>query len=347
MTQIKKSKNRRNHPQAIRAFQIALRGEPEDQVSWLRLGEAYSNDGRHGAALKALAWARELNPDDWMCAYLIGDVQQNMGHYEDAITTFHSILSERPSEVGVLSSLAEAYLNRGRAELSRKLQARAEHSFLSCIRVCLQAIQESPGFRAVLWKTMADAIFSLSIRSTYSHEEDTIEILAAIAALLPENSDHLSAFMSPPSLQNVSTLNGTKVLEIAVAAYSYRLSLGPSESVAADGSLWFDLGIALHLWATKSSSGENGESATAKAVTCFNQAVREDAGNIIYWIAIGNIHFLSHAKTAQHAYIKALEIEPKVCIIVNLWQILLDHLLITRAECCRVDESRTSLPLLH
>jgi superkiller protein 3 len=315
-----KSKNRRNYPSAIRGFQIALRGEPEDQLLWLRLGEAYNKDGRHGAALKALARAHELNPDDWMCAYHIGDVQRHMGHFEDAIAAFESILKERPFEVGVSLSLGEAHLNLGRTELLEKFNARAEHSFVSCIRVCVQTIQASPGFRNLFWKTMADAIFSLSSKSILSDEEGVRKILADVTSLLPAASDHLSAFMSPPPLSppplhNGSTLDGIKVLEIATAAYSYRMSLGSSESVATGGSAWFDLGVALHLWATKSTDREDGASARAKAVSCFSHALREDPGNVIYWIAMGDVHFLSHARTAQHAYVKALEIESKVRVI--------------------------------
>jgi superkiller protein 3 len=244
-----------------------------------------------------------------------------MGHFEDAIAAFELILKNRPSEVGVLLSLGEAYLNLGRTELSENFQARAEYSFLSCIRVCLQTIRESPGFRNLLWKTMADAIFSLSSKSMFSNE-DVRKTLAVVTSLLPVKSDHLSAFMSLPSLQNESNLDGTKVLEIAAFAYSYRMLLGSSESVATGGSAWFDLGVALHLWATKSASSENGESARAKAVTCFNQALREDMGNVTYWIAIGDVHFLSHPKSAQHAYIKALEIESKVGVVVISWQSL-------------------------
>ena len=251
-----------------------------------------------------------------MCAYLIGDVQQQMGHFEDAIAAFELILKDRPSEIGVLLSLGEAYLKLGRTELLENFQARAEHSFMSCIRVCLRTIQESSGFRSVLWKTMADAIFSLSHRSMFTDEEDVRDALGNVTSLLPAKLDPLSDFMPLPSMQNEITLTGIKTLEIATAAYSYRVSLYSSESVASDGSAWFDLGIALHLWATKSSGSENGERARATAVTCFNQALRKDPMNVMYWIAMGDVHFLSHAKTAQHAYIKALEINSKVRVVV-------------------------------
>jgi superkiller protein 3 len=261
--------------------------------------------------------AQALCPDDWMCAYLIGKVQQQMGHFEDAIAAFELILEKLPSEVGVRLSLGEAYLSMGRKELSENFQTRAEHSLVSCIRVCLQTIQGSPGFRSLLWKTMADAVFSLSARRMFGDEENVRSVLATVTSLLPAQSDHLSALMLPPSLNDENTLNGIKIIEIAVAAYSYRLSLCSSESVASKGSAWFDLGVSLQSWTAKSPTGQSVERARVKAVSCFNQALREDPGNVVHWVAIGDVHFLSHAKVAQHAYVKALEIESKVYVVVT------------------------------
>src|ERR1700728_4416313 len=98
---------RKNYSQAIQALQIALRADTDDQIAWLRLGEAYSRGGRHAAAMKALVRARELDPDDWMCSFFIGEVQRQMGQYQEAVDSFQSILVTRPLETGVMMSLAQ------------------------------------------------------------------------------------------------------------------------------------------------------------------------------------------------------------------------------------------------
>ena len=49
--------NRRNVPSAIQAFQVALCADPDDQLSWVRLGETYSKAGR-ASAFKALHHAQ-------------------------------------------------------------------------------------------------------------------------------------------------------------------------------------------------------------------------------------------------------------------------------------------------
>ncbi|KAG2128352.1 uncharacterized protein EDB93DRAFT_1268447 [Suillus bovinus] len=55
---------RRNYAESIKAFQVALRADVDDQLPWLRLGEACSKAGRGVAALRTLGRAHELRPDD-------------------------------------------------------------------------------------------------------------------------------------------------------------------------------------------------------------------------------------------------------------------------------------------
>jgi superkiller protein 3 len=59
-------------------------------------------------------------------------------------------------------------------------------------------------------------------------------------------------------------------------------------------------------------SKEDQERAEKQAVACLTKALREDPGNDTYWNALGSMNFVGQPKTAQHAYIKALEIDNKV-----------------------------------
>ncbi|KAJ7647495.1 superkiller protein 3 [Roridomyces roridus] len=305
---------RANYAPAIQALQITLRAEPDDQVSWLRLGEAYSRAGRHAAALKALARAQELDPDDWMCSFFLGDVQRQIGQFQEAVDAFQIILEQRPSEVGVLVSLGQTYLDLGKAEFVDGFTARAEQSFITAVRIALQTMGGSAGFRSVSWKTAADAIFFLSRRSTCIDEDAVRSLFVDVMALLsPEPSKRLAGLVSTVFDEN-SSVNGLKALEIAAIAYDYRITLGSSEGLAR-GSAWYDLGMSLQCLTTKRDSDEIRQQLVAKAGECFTEAVREDPGNELYWLALGDVNFLSRAKTAQHAYIKALEIDSKNALI--------------------------------
>jgi superkiller protein 3 len=262
--------------------------------------------------MKALGRAHELLPDDWMCYYLIGEVNRQIGHLQEAIDSFESILADRPSDIVVLMSLGQSYLALGHAEVSDGFLARAEQSFVTSICVALKMIKECPGYRHMAWKTIADAAFSLSIRFSFINTELVNPVLLEVTSLLyAEFGDHLSDIMSLYSLQGNPSLNGIQSLEISIAAYDYRISLGFSEDMAS-GSAWFDLGIALCSWAAKIPTSEKKHRAENKAIECLTTAIRANPGIDTYWNTLGNANFSRCSKIAQHAYIKALEIDPKV-----------------------------------
>ena len=262
--------------------------------------------------MKALGRARELLPDDWMCSYFIGEVQQQVGQYQEAINTFESILVHRPSEVGVLMALGQTHLDLGRSEISTGFPTRAEQSFVASICTALQAINDNPGFRAVAWKVVADAVFHLSSCPCFKAEEKELVELSEVTSLVSgELSDRLSGILTSSDLQNVSSFNELKVLEIAIAAYDYRISLSSSESLS-NGSAWYDLGVALNCWSKKTRNPEGRLKADQEAISCLKEALLQDAGTDLYWNALGNINFEDKPKVAQHAYIKALEIDSKV-----------------------------------
>ncbi|EGN99549.1 hypothetical protein SERLA73DRAFT_159810 [Serpula lacrymans var. lacrymans S7.3] len=304
---------RRNYSAAIQAFQVALRAIPDDQLSWVRLGEAYSKAGRHAAALRALIHARELREDDWICTYLIGEVQRQTAQFQDALLSFQSILDERPSEIVVLMAVAQTHLDLGREERTTGFLSRAEESFVACIWVALRAVEESSGYRSVAWKTAADAIFSLSKHTSFTDVESVRDVLnEVLLSVKPHTSSRLTGILVPASIELDVPLNGLRALEVAIAAYDYRLSLGSTEGAAA-GSSWFDLGIALNCWSVHCPS-EAQEKVTVQANTCLMQALQEEPANPTYWNTLGALNFIAKPKTAQHAYIKSLEIDSKSVI---------------------------------
>ncbi|KAI8969575.1 TPR-like protein [Trametes punicea] len=302
---------RRNYPAAIEAFQIALRTDVDDHMSWLRLGEAYSKAGRYAAALKALERARELDPEEWVASYFIGEVQRQMGAYEEAIRAFQSILATRPQELGVLHSLGQSYLDLGRFELSAGFSARAETSFLSAVRVTLDLLDASSGFRRVAWKTIADALFHLSGFVGISEDDLAREVLARVIPLVTDHpskglTDILSCPLSIEDSNNLSLL----ALEVALAAYDYRLTLGAIND-AAKGAAFYDLGSALLTFARRTLDQAKRDRAQQHAIAQFKDAIRLEPGNDAFWLALGNATFLSQPGVCQHSYIRALEVDSK------------------------------------
>ncbi|KAK0197963.1 superkiller protein 3 [Armillaria mellea] len=303
---------RRKYDLAIHAYQVALRAEPEDQVCWLRLGEAYSRSGRHAAALKALSRAQELNPDDWMTLYFIGDVHRQTGQFQAAIDIFTEILQERPGEIGVSVLLGQTYVDLGRSELSGGYVARAETSFLTSLHVALTAIEKTSGFGGVMWKIAADAMFLLSTRSAFVDESAARHALEAVfPSLSTHSSDRLAGFDINIQLSDTPTpLTGTIMLQNAIVAYDLRVSVASSDPQAI-GSAWFDLGMALGAYASRLKDEGKSKDVEKKRIEFLGSALRQCPLNEEYWTALGNAYFLTQPKSAQHAYIRALEIDSK------------------------------------
>ncbi|EIW82901.1 TPR-like protein, partial [Coniophora puteana RWD-64-598 SS2] len=322
---------RRRYSQAVQALQVALRVDANDQLSWVRLGEAYSRAGKHVAALKALSRAQELDPADWVCTFFIGEVQREMGLFPEALASLQKILDTRPAELGALIALAQTQLDQSRQELVRGFSHRAEDTLVACIRTSLSAVQAgaSAGHRAVSWKIVADALFLLAQSSPVSFIEVTQvrDILSKVTTIVGPNthtSPRLSAIFSLSTLPDGAELAGRHALEVAIASYDYRVMLGSADE-AAIGSSLYDLAIALYTW-TYSLPTDNRDNVSGMAASILVQALRRNPIDATYWIAFGNINFVTKPKSSQHAYVKAIEVEGKnVVAWTNLGLLYLYH----------------------
>lgn len=302
--------HRQNYPAAIQAFQIALRAEPDDQSLWLRLGESYGKAGRLAAAVKALGRASALDSGDWGCSYLIGDIERRMGHFQNAINIFKSILDSHPSEVGVLFSLSQTHLDLGQMESSSGFPLRSEDSITAAIQIALAMIKGSFGFRSVAWKVITDAAFLLSDSSGFVDEGSVRLLFQDANNLFLDGCSQLAGFMNKRNLQDDLPLSGAAALEVAIFASASRLSIGASDQLSR-GSAWYDLGISLYSWTICSRHAADALRIQARAIECLTSALQEDPENEVYWNSFGSAQFLLRPIIAQHAYIKALDINPK------------------------------------
>jgi superkiller protein 3 len=300
-------------PSAIQAFQVALRADPEDQPAWVRLGESYTKAGRHAAAFKALHRAEELRPEDWMCAFLIGDVHRQTGRFQDAIESFHSVLQVQPNEPGVLTSLARTHIDLGLSELSTGFISRAQESFMAALRISFQFLDTNTSFHSFVWKIVADAIYNLSRLSFFTDDTAIRSVLSrACGYLTSDSDDRLAGSVTIPIKLPDDRLMGTDALKVAVAAYSHRISLGLL-GAAATGSAWFDFGLSLFNLARRIfQEGEQRDKALKQALASIKEAISAQPGEDNYWRALGDMSLVSQPKEAQHAYIRALEINSKV-----------------------------------
>ncbi|KAJ9476702.1 Superkiller protein 3 [Pseudozyma hubeiensis] len=348
---------------AILAFQIALRAEPDDQVSWQRLGQAYALAGRHVAALKCFAKCLELveanddpQDDGWQAQYSIGDVHLELGNFSTAVETFSSILDKHPQELGVRVALSNAFLLSSRQELATGYVERAEISANSAIREATQALLHHDKHLRSAWKVIADAVFHLS---KFGRLRQAASLLTADGGgeLTPilKLAEELDTDAKLPSISVVThkklslsaenlELSPFRLLQISVYLFKLRVVLNASDDKVA-GSAWADLATALYcvsramllpsshcfLIAPASTSivdlaESQSAQARLQAIGSIKQALRHEPGQEAYWLLLGNLTFHSSVKLAQHCFVRAIENAPKSPIgWTNLGLLYLHH----------------------
>ncbi|GAA5985800.1 hypothetical protein JCM11641_006210 [Rhodosporidiobolus odoratus] len=307
--------NSKKYPQAITAFQAALRGSPDDLSTWLKLGTAYRQSGKHIAALKVFVKALDLDPTSWFAKYAIADVQREIGLVEPAIKTLKEILADRPDELGVKVVLAETSLAKGLDEQRRGFVVRAEESLTEALREATAIVQGGTATR-VAWKIAAETLVGLGKIPESEHADQWTPFVETLLGHLAEQGvDGKIAGMTTvtvATMQKVKDDASAYVLAVAVSVLAFKMRvLLETQNEAAIGSAWFDLGVAIsnfrpHL-SSFSSSGVDSEQALQQAIKCLKYALHKEPLNSTFWNALGVLSFDLSPRLAQHCFIRSVE----------------------------------------
>lgn len=285
----------------------------DDFQTWLRLGEAYAHAGRHVAAIKAVERALALSPDNWTCIYVKGDILRQVHQFDQAIEAFEAVLTARPDDPAVRIALAGTYLDLGYTQQATGYIPRAEGSFRMAIDLAVAVVNNSPGFRSSAWKTIGDAAFALSRRTSF-HDPESIK--SSFLDLLPLFStpadDTVSAVRATLSDQiSQDSVTGNTALFLAHASFQTRALIieADAQTIA---TAEFDVAVASKGLETVVDEGARAILST-QALGHVKNAVRADPMNPAYWNALGVLQFTTDIKISQHSFIMAIEADNKVC----------------------------------
>ena len=261
------------------------------------------------AALKAFQQALELSPDNWLCLYYIGDVHSQLASYDLAVETFERVLKLQVDEPGVLAAVAQTSLAMGRAQAAGGFRERSRVAYRVAITSATTVLRTGR-HRPWGWKIIGDASFELaSVEASENSDEESAAVLQTALELLVEvDSDRRSTIAN---IQANELLQAPRIqtLKVAIVAYAYRSHLLKNEPRVADSAL-YDLACALHVLALSDVSSK--EVATKAAIISLRLALERDAGDERIWNALGVVSASESTQLAQHAFIVALELEPKV-----------------------------------
>ena len=266
-----------------------------------------------------------------------------LGVFEEAITAFQEVLpstfaahgdmdsNRNAGTIGVTAALAEAYLAVGREDLAMGYKLRSRASYLNALDMAYRIL--SAGQHALWsWKIIGDAAFELAAREVTPEESrETFRLLEPILTYLVEaDGDRKSHVEGVGHAANIlqASADSASTLRTAVAAYAYRAFLCQNERRSKD-SAHYDLASALLALAQRSKRATffaekreaNGNSSIdgmyqaciREAMSAVRAGLERDAGNERLWNALGVLAAEGDGNgMAQHAFVVALEIYPKV-----------------------------------
>ena len=113
-------------PDAIAAFQQAIKLKPDWPMTWYELGVVYNNSKRHDDGITALRQAVKLEPDYAQAWFVLGSTCTLYGRADDAIAAFRQAIKLKPDAAGAWRGLSVAYLVAGREAEARDAEDRAK-----------------------------------------------------------------------------------------------------------------------------------------------------------------------------------------------------------------------------
>lgn len=301
--------------EAAQSFQVALRVDNDDSALWIRLGEAYSRSGRHVAAIKSLSQGIELDPQNWLAHFHLGNIHRELASFGPAISAYRRAAELLPNQPGISLALALTLLDRGREERTMGFHARACESYIDCLDALKPTIADA-SCKHTSWKLVAETCLHLSdVACTAKDFKDSLAVIRpAMEHLISSDDAGASTIAKVASPQGV--LDGSPdcitIAKASVCAYAWRAHLLRFDNRVAEPPL-FDLASALHhLKGLVSQDDSSRAPATRAALLLIRKALDSDPASATLWHAFGILAKDDSAQLAQHAFVVSLELEPRV-----------------------------------
>ncbi|KAM3588689.1 Superkiller protein 3 [Umbelopsis sp. WA50703] len=315
---------------AIPSFQNALRSDARDVPCWEGLAESYLKEGRYIAASKAFARARQLAPNNIYTSYQSALVKQKIGSFGEAIDEYLQTLAlaEDQNEspyIPALKGLADTYLLQGRDNFQQGFYGRAAECYNSVINACLVAIEHS-SFEC-FWETVGRALCQYQTVLSYAHIFAYAEIHKLMALLTPSPNELLK-LPSDSCADLVADFTNLDVTEdfslprkecadvlLSCASLAYKQAIYLASQKGSHGKhYWHNLALIYYWYWQNNRSESSNDDQFKMALRCMKLAMKYDDDTPAFWNTLGVIVLEHDAKISQHAFIRAMELDPRSAV---------------------------------
>ncbi|KAL7619519.1 Superkiller protein 3 [Parahypoxylon ruwenzoriense] len=318
--------NKQDYAKAIVSFQQALRIAPEDYHSWVGLGESYHNSGRYIAATKAIQNAQRLEEgadnkklgDTWFTKYMLANVKRELGEFDEAISLYHEVISNRPEEEGVAIAMMQTMVESAFDCVEKGFFGKSVElasGTLSFALTVLSNVANTFNF----WKAVGDSCSIFSSIQSHTHDFPTEKI----RKLLDLGAEGESAYSTLKDVDGVGKevifaegifpddeqlgVDLTRSLHATILAHKRAIYVSTNDTHA-QSVAYYNLGWAenkAHLCLPSELRLQSSRYQKA-AVRCFKRAIELEAGNPEFWNSLGVVTSEINPSVAQHAFVRSL-----------------------------------------
>ncbi|KAI0381447.1 tetratricopeptide [Hypomontagnella monticulosa] len=323
--------NKQDYAKAIVSFQQALRIAPEDYHSWVGLGESYHNSGRYIAATKAILNAQKLEEgmdqdklgDTWFTKYMLANVRRELGEFDEAISLYRTVISDRPQEEGVAIALMQTMVENAMDCVEKGIFGKSVELATDALSFAL-TVPTNVANTFNFWKAIGDSCSIFS--SVQSHVHDFP--ISDLQQLLRLGGKNKSAYSVLGDIDGVGDevifaegifpdderlgVDLTRILHATILAHK-RAIYESANDTHAQAVAYYNLGWAenrAHLCLPPQLRIQSSRYQKA-AVRCFKRAIELEAGNPEFWNSLGVVTGEINPSVAQHAFVRSLFINER------------------------------------
>lgn len=287
---------------AALSFHSAIRSEPRDAECWEGLGEVYERQGKYLAALKAYNRAVEIDPKLTYSLTQIGHVHYLLGNLQDALVTFEKALTQDPTFVTAYKGLAETLFEEAKTHYQDGIFLRSAEELIKAQNVLYALTKLTPNMQFT-WKLLGD------VQSLFYFIPETA--VTEATSSIKKNTELPSFYTSHAKF----CASRMEYVKLGQTAYQKALDINPE---VADN--WFDLAVnccyQLHILREQDHDSKTEDELSNLVVDLLKSAIKINPNKSRYWNALGFASTKPSIK--QHAFIRALQLRPKVMYFYDL-----------------------------
>lgn len=286
-------------------FQSALRIDTADAMTWALLGEAYIEEGKYTASMKALDRSLELDNGLRISKYHKAVVHFKLGQFEESADTYRKVLSKNAIDLGQVpfaKGLAQTLIAYARESYFEGAYGRCFESLMESVNLLSSCLSTSVFYNSML-KLLGDSCMFIHRLVPHLMTEAHQEVFRSTCASITQIYESQAGWIED------SFENSPIGCVLRCASLSYQASIVEVKKLDESGALsscYTDLATSYYARASKDNNH------LYLALQIVQLALQISPDDSESWNALAIFSLEANPKLCQHAFIKSCEYSPVI-----------------------------------